>query len=439
MKRAYGKAKSHSKNSRKYLLIAVFLTLLIVVGLEIKRSFFTPVSTFVHGPHLSKTLYASGLSQQNVLGTKSNRINFRLRKTPTPALQKLATIIPTPTQSISIKQNQFGVSAGGNIPHLNQAELDTYFSQLKELGVSWMRSEFDWGTIQEESASIYNWTDTDRVVQTANKYGIHILGAINYTPAWAQASECRGTFACAPADPNAFGTFAGQVAARYAPLGIHYWEIWNEPNIADFWKPAPDVISYVAILKSAYASIKKTDSSALILSGGLSPAGDENNNISPTTFMQALYEIDTTKDFDGIAFHPYSYPVIASYPASWNSWQQMDAIRQIMSAHGDGNKQIWLTEYGAPTGGRGTPHETTNLDFVYGQDYMSENAQADIMRDALMTYSKLSGPIGPIFWYSLKDNGTDKSTPENFFGLLRFDGTKKPAYSVFQSAIASSK
>lgn len=47
--------------------------------------------------------------------------------------------------------------------------------------------------------------------------------------------------------------------------------------------------------------------------------------------------------------------------------------------------------------------------------------------------------MGPFFWYSLKDSGINKDTPENFFGLLRNDWSKKPAYDVFRNAILSSQ
>jgi polysaccharide biosynthesis protein PslG len=450
MKRRHIRSKRHSKHNHKYSFI-FFLGLLIIVGLGIKQIFFPPIFPLVHGPHLSKSLYAFGLNQQNVLGSRAKNSNLRLRKAPTPTPIRRPRSTPTPTMSvvshptpipivINSSQNQYGIAAGGGLPYLSQADLDIYFSQLKGLGVTWVRWDFDWSLIQKNGSASFDWSGTDRVAQTAIKYGISALGIIDFTPSWAQLTACKGDFACAPADPNAFGAFAGQVAARYAPLGIHYWEIWNEPNYYFFWKPKPDISSYVVMLKSAYANIKSADPSAFILTGGLASAGDEDNNIAPITFIQMLYELDATKDFDGIAVHPYTYPAIASYPASWNSWQQIATIRQTMSAHGDGNKQIWLTEYGATTGGPGNAHETTQLDnFIYGKDFMTENAQSDIMNDALLRLSQVSGSVGPFFWYSLRDDGTDKSTPENFFGLLRFDGTKKPAYDIFHNVILSNQ
>ena len=47
-----------------------------------------------------------------------------------------------------------------------------------------------------------------------------------------------------------------------------------------------------------------------------------------------------------------------------------------------------------------------------------------------------SSIIGPLFWYSYQDLGTDPSNAENFYGLRRFDGSAKPAYGALQTAIA---
>lgn len=465
MIRKYYKKQTKSMRRRYSKVICIIaIGFLIIIGLVVKQAFYPPIFPLFHGPHLSVALYKAGISEAEVLGSKSIHHNSKSKPTPTPTkkitnLPSPTPILPTSTPALptpmftsapsptpipipttNIVLNNMGISAGGDLIFQNQDYLDIYFSQLHELGVKWLRWSFEWEEIQASGPGNYNWSGADRVVNTASQYGIKTLGIITYTPTWARKVECQETYTCAPADPAAFGKFAGEVASRYAPQGLHYWEIWNEPNYHGFWKPSPDVSSYVAILKSAYANIKQVDPLAFVLSAGLASAGDEENNIAPITFIRSLYELDPTVDFDGIALHPYTYPTLPSYPASWNSWQQINSIRQLMIDHGDSGKQIWITEYGAPTNGPGNAHDTTQLEnFVWGQDYMTESAQAAIMDNTLSLYSQLSGPKGPFFWYSLKDSGTSKDTPENFFGLLRFDGSKKPAYDVFRNAIFSNQ
>jgi polysaccharide biosynthesis protein PslG len=453
MRGKYNNVGKKLKTTKKQWILVAIIASFFLLGIAIKQIFYPTVYSVFHGPHLSQALYKSGLNEKDILGSKTNRITDRFRRNPTPTPTKKnilsptpsikITSIPTPTPTyipiVTIKHNSFGIAAGNDLPSNNQSDLNIYFSQLKTLGISWVRWDFDWGFIQKDGLLSFNWAESDLTVQTAIKYGINTLGVITYTPTWAQLSECKGTFACAPSDPNAFGLFAGQVAARYAPMGVHTWEIWNEPNIPLFWKPAPNVRSYVNILKSAYTNIKKSDASAFILTAGLSPASDNENRINPITFIQNTYDLDGGLHFDGISLHPYSYPVVASYPAAWNTWQKISIIRSMMDTHGDSQKPIWFTEYGAPTGGSGTDHSTTQLDFTFGNDYMTEDAQSVMMQDSLSQYEQISSPVGPFFWYSMKDRGTDRSTPENFFGLMRYDWSKKPAYDVLHNAIVANQ
>ena len=68
---------------------------------------------------------------------------------------------------------------------------------------------------------------------------------------------------------------------------------------------------------------------------------------------------------------------------------------------------------------------------------MYEKAQVDIMKESIDFIRKiLTG--WDHFWYSLKDASNKKNDTENFFGLLRYSGSKKPAYEVFKNIIASS-
>jgi hypothetical protein len=41
-----------------------------------------------------------------------------------------------------------------------------------------------------------------------------------------------------------------------------------------------------------------------------------------------------------------------------------------------------------------------------------------------------------MFWYSYIDQGTSTSDRENFFGILRADWSKKPAYTTLKTLLA---
>ncbi|HWC57675.1 MAG TPA: beta-xylosidase [Candidatus Paceibacterota bacterium] len=313
--------------------------------------------------------------------------------------------------------------------------MNTYFANLKDLGVAWVRFDIDWSAIQSKDASTYDWTGTDRVVNTAKTYGIQALGIITYAPTWAESSSCPTGKYCPPTDPAAFAAFAKTVVTRYKD-SISTWEIWNEENIPGFWYPSANVQQYSTLLKQAYTAIKSVEPQSTVLSGGLAAAADSGGSISPVTFVNGLYSAGTRSSFDALALHPYSYPVSVNYVASWNSWQQMYQVRQIMESNGDTAKKIWVTEYGAPTGGPGTARIVDQLSFTYDSDYMTEDAQNTMLQLAVAAYNANKTWMGPFFWYSLKDNGSNTSTPENFFGLIRYDGSLKPAYTTFKTLIA---
>jgi hypothetical protein len=332
---------------------------------------------------------------------------------------------------------EYGIAAGSGLTSLSQKDLDQYFGSLQSLGVRWVRWDIGWNVVQPDSSTDFQWHETDRVAATAKRYGINSLGIITYTPKWAADKSCSTDFGCGPADPKAFGRFAGQVALRYKDT-IMFWEIWNEPNSAFFLGQKQDAKKYADVLKEAYTEIKKVNSQSLIICAAVGVTEDEQG--SSYTFVKALYALGANQYFDAVALHPYAYPASPNYKASWNSWQQITPVRQLMIDNGDKAKKIWITEFGAPTGGSGASYNANQLEgFKYGADFMTESAQSDFLTEATNFYHQHTDWMGPFFWYSLKDNGTSRDTPENFFGLLRFDGSKKPAYDVFRNAIFSNQ
>lgn len=59
-------------------------------------------------------------------------------------------------------------------------------------------------------------------------------GIIDYTPPWANGGKDQMV---PPKDAYIayFGKFAAYLAKRYGPMGVHTWEVANEPNIVPFW------------------------------------------------------------------------------------------------------------------------------------------------------------------------------------------------------------
>lgn len=334
----------------------------------------------------------------------------------------------------------FGMAISTNLEGVNNGTFrNAALADMASMGVGWLRFDVQWNNVQSVNATTYNWADIDVLVNAAEAYHFKMLGILDYSPAWAATSTCTAAPRfCAPANPAQYATYAAAAATHYAPMGVHAWEIWNEPNLASNWGPAANGASYEQFLKAAYVAIKAVDPTATVISGGLSPAGtDSQGDVAPVTFLQQMYAAGAQPYMDGVGFHPYSFPAMPLNYFGWNAWSQMysttPSIRSVMIANGDANKPVWMTEVGAPTNGPGKLESSaTDTTFAGSPDHVTEALQALTMSE-MMTTAESMPWAGPLLWYSYKDDGTSTSTIENFFGVVRADGSDKPAYYTYKS------
>ncbi|HSX42655.1 MAG TPA: cellulase family glycosylhydrolase [Candidatus Saccharimonadales bacterium] len=354
-----------------------------------------------------------------------------------PGTGSSAVVSPAGTPAV-IPAKAYGIAAGSSLTALSGSDLDSRLRDMAALGVKWVRYDFDWSLIQPKNAQDYQWSSYDNLVAASNKYHLQVLGILDYTPGWARKGGC-GSSQCPPANAGQFGTFAAAVANRYKGQGVHAWEIWNEPNNQQFWQPGSDPAAYAALLKNAFPAIKTVDKDAYVLTAGLSPQATTGSAYSPLDFLTAVYAQGGKAYFDGVADHPYTFP-LSPNSSEDHAWNQMarttNSLRQIMVVNGDSQKKIWITEFGAPTGGPGALSTVDNPNLDAHPYKVDDGLQAKILSDAVTLYRGYDW-VGPFFVYTFKDPGTDQSTNENFFGLTRADGSHKPAYDVYKAAITA--
>jgi hypothetical protein len=315
-----------------------------------------------------------------------------------------------------------GFSVGGGFQNEPDTTRNRDLDVMSTAGASWIRMDVNWSMIQAQGPSSYDWAPFDRVAMAARARGFQILATVLYTPGWARPAG--GTASSPPVHLDDYVAFARQAAQHFGPLGVHAYEIWNEPNISAFWQPRPDVAAYTAMLRGASAAIRSVDRQALIVTGGTSPAPDSGGNISPISFLRGIYANGGKSAFDVVAHHPYCWPALPGESQTWSAWYQMygtpPSLRSVMTDNGDAGKQIWATEFGAPTNGP-------------AGSFVSEQVQAATVSRAFELFRSYKW-AGPLFWYSQRDVGTDSSTREDFFGLLRSDFSPKPSLDAYRAA-----
>jgi hypothetical protein len=179
-----------------------------------------------------------------------------------------------------------GISPGQSVLWSDDATLHADLDAVAASGAGWLRLDVDWPTVEPE-AGRRDWSAVDRVVDAARDRDLRVLGLLAYTPEWARPPGT--TTHAPPLDPAAFAEFAGAAAARYRDT-VDAWEVWNEPNLPDFWEPRPDPAAYAALLAPTAAAVRAADPGTTVLTGGLAPAHtDGDGGVAPGDFLAAVY------------------------------------------------------------------------------------------------------------------------------------------------------
>jgi polysaccharide biosynthesis protein PslG len=331
-----------------------------------------------------------------------------------------------------------GVAGGSAILWASDADRNRQLDAIAATGARWFTLDIDWNSIQAGGPNSYWWDATDRLVIQARARGLKLIGILAYTPTWARGGDCPlNTNKCLPASAETYANMAGAAAQRYGTTStsatfrnsITVWQVWNEPNHYPFVRPKVDVLTYTALLKATYVAVKLADFWTTVLAGGTAPAPDDPNGLdmSPVTFLSAIYYLGGKGYFDAFAHHPYSFPCNPLLEAPWNAFYQTAAIYFTMAVNGEPKKKVWGTESGAPTGadvGTCAPNSPGVS--------LSEPLQALWVHDYMWGWTVKYGAFtGPLVWHQIRDNGTNVMYPDDNFGLLRRNYSAKPSYAVF--------
>jgi hypothetical protein len=243
------------------------------------------------------------------------------------------------------------------------------FQRLKRGGVDSVRVPIVWADVQSAPGTAFDWTSVDSTVAAASSAGLEVLPFLYGAPTWAVPSALvpgSGGAAKAPAflpvrsglQRTGWQQFAREAVLRYGPGGsfwatnpsvpprpIRNWQIWNEPNFK-YFVARPNPTEYGKLVNLSYAAIKGADPGAKLILAGLftKPIEATFRRRPPqayfaTDFLDRMYMSTpgVKRKFQGVALHPYtdSYKNFSGY---------IEEARDVLKAHGDGGKGLWLTE-----------------------------------------------------------------------------------------------
>ncbi|SFT13583.1 sugar-binding protein [Paenibacillus sp. BC26] len=307
-----------------------------------------------------------------------------------------------------------------------QAELNTAADNVVAAGLKWVRLDLRWDIVQAGGASSYDWSWPDKMVNTALSRGLKVMLVAGYTPSWANGGNSDTRYYPNAANINAWKNFLDLGVRRYLPLGVTTYELWNEPNYSVQSSPSLFVsnilIPGATAIRAASADLHVP---VTIVNGAPANLINVSGIVDPYAWVTGIYANGGKNYFDALAIHPYCWPAAPTTPSVWNALLRADEIHTIMVNNGDGNKQVWATEFGYPTSGPNTVTEQQQSDYI-------------VSAFQVWTQSAWAAWTGPMFLYTYKDGSTNLNDPESNFGLLRNNNTFKPVMSQLLSVMTNS-
>jgi PKD repeat protein len=330
--------------------------------------------------------------------------------------QKIVVLDGNPPQS---PPGKFGVNQ--DLVWDRPAQLNRELELMRAAGVEWVRLPMRWWVVENRDRQL-TWDKMDNVVAAAHEHELEILAVLDEAPQWSNPAawrewETKGEVH-ASYPPELIGDFARYVynVVRHYRGRVRAYELLNEPNSANHWRPKPDAELFVQYLCAGYYAAKYADPDSVVVVGGLNGNGLALDWQPPEArdFLKTIYSGPGRECFDVMAIHPFAHPTEDGLPGL-QSW--VDETRMYMLAQSD-RRELWITETGWSSG--------PNL---WGHATISEAQQAAWVETI---YRDLVGPQ-KIFWYNFKEGRRRATDPESQWGWLRSDLEPKPAYESFKA------
>jgi hypothetical protein len=241
-----------------------------------------------------------------------------------------------------------------------------------------------WSQMELEKGQ-WHWEILDREVDLAEKHHVDLLMTMGDTPAWASARPNegrRGRFqekggAAEPKDMQDWRNYVRALATRYRGR-IHYYEIWNEPNLENFFSGTPEKMLELA--REAYTTLKQVDPTIQVVSpSAVGPTG--------LTWLEEYLQLGGGKYADIIGYHFY----VHRRPPE-DMLRFIQPVKEIMQKGGVSDKPLWNTESGWI---RGPQPQPINLE-----------TQAPGWAARAYFINWASG-VQRFYWYAWDDDGGD--------------------------------
>lgn len=191
----------------------------------------------------------------------------------------------------------------------------------------------------------YNWTLLDALVAKAGAR--HVTYVIGATPRWLAKYPDQAHYApwlgpgsnSMPYSVDEFNKFVWNLATRYKGR-IKAYEVWNEPQLADFLYPYTDAEcnTLATMTKRAYGTIKACDPAALVLAASVLPRESSGGMTRARKYLAAMQR----KDWNVDAFTTHIYPEVGYWAPRWKN--MLSDTVSTLKTMGAPTSKLWITE-----------------------------------------------------------------------------------------------
>ena len=230
---------------------------------------------------------------------------------------------------------------------------DRCYDALATAGVKWARVQTMWSRCEKQKG-VYDFSILDGVVENLSRCGIcpwfcvtfgntlymtncYTGAAVGCVPTL-YGDECRAAW-CA---------YVRELARRYKGKVTH-WEIWNEPNIDNFWQPTkPNAAEYLELVKLTGGVIREEIPDAKI--GGVTSSPAVND------WERKFFELGGAKVIDFWSGHAYGcvperfrHEQKVATESTDDYVSVLNDMRAFIDAKGGKHIEIWEGESGFPS------------------------------------------------------------------------------------------
>lgn len=140
-------------------------------------------------------------------------------------------------------------------------------ARAQALGFTRARADMLWHWV-EKSPGVYNFSFYDQMINEMKARGLkpHFMFVYNNT-LYGPANNGGQAGITTQSNRDAYARFCRAAVARYKGQGI-IWEVWNEPDLVNFWAPTPNPSDYAKLAQTAIAQIRQGDPNAYVISAG---------------------------------------------------------------------------------------------------------------------------------------------------------------------------